>query len=327
MLTMPAFELVRPRSLDAATEALAAGGVLVAGGTDLVPNLKRGLLDPKRLVSLRRVDELRGVRIDEEGALVVGAGTLLVELARDPRVRQTWPALAHAASLVATPAIRNVATLGGNVCLDTRCPYYDQTAFWRGALGHCLKTSGDVCHVVPSGRRCVAAFSADTPPVLIAYGATVTLASTRGRRSVALEDLYVADGAKHTSHAGDEIVVELRVPRPAPGTQAKYVKVRSRASIDFPALSIAVVVDLADDGAVRALSLVVGALGAKPRVVDGLAALAAGHPLDAGTVEAVASRAHAACHPLDNVDVDARWRRQVLPVHVRRALLEMSAAR
>jgi 4-hydroxybenzoyl-CoA reductase subunit beta len=327
MLTMPAFEVVRPRSLDAATEALAAGGMLVAGGTDLVPNLKRGLLDPKRLVSLRRVDELRGVRIDGEGALVVGAGTLLVELAQDTRVKQTWPALAYAASLVATPAIRNVATLGGNVCLDTRCPYYDQTAFWRGALGHCLKTCGDVCHVVPSGRRCVAAFSADTPPVLIAYGATVALASTRGRRTVPLAELYVADGAKHTSHAPDEIVVELRVPRPSPRTRATYVKVRSRASIDFPALSIAMVLDFADDGAVRALSLVVGALGAKPRVVDGLDALAAGHPLDAGTVEAIASRAHAVCHPLDNVDVDAQWRRAVLPVHVRRALRAMAAAR
>jgi 4-hydroxybenzoyl-CoA reductase subunit beta len=325
MLTMPAFEMVRPQSLDAATEALAAGGVLVAGGTDLVPNLKRGLLDPKRLVSLRRIDELRGVRIDEEGALVVGAGTRLVELAQDARVRQTWPALAYTASLVATPAIRNVATLGGNVCLDTRCAYYDQTAFWRGALGHCLKTCGQVCHVVPSGRRCVAAFSADTPPVLIAYGATVTLASTRGRRTVPLEDLYVANGAKHTSHERDEIVAELRVPRPAPGTQAKYVKVRSRAAIDFPALSIALVVDFADDRAVHRLSLVVGALGAKPRVVDGLDALAAGRPLDAGAVEAIASRAHAACHPLENVDVDAQWRRQVLPVHVRRALLEISA--
>jgi 4-hydroxybenzoyl-CoA reductase subunit beta len=326
MLTMPAFEMVRPRSLDAATEALAAGGMLVAGGTDLVPNLKRGLLDPKRLVSLRRVDELRGVRIDGEGALVVGAGTLLVELAQDARVRQTWPTLAYAASLVATPAIRNVATLGGNVCLDTRCPYYDQTAFWRGALGHCLKTCGEVCHVVPSGRRCVAAFSADTPPVLIAYGATVALASTRGRRTVRLEDLYVADGAKHTSHAHDEIVVELRVPRPAPGSRASYVKVRSRAAIDFPALSIATVVDLGKDAAVHGISLVVGALGAKPRVVDGLEAVA-GRPLDAQTVEAIASRAHAVCHPLDNVDVDAQWRRAVLPVHVRRALRAMAAAR
>ena len=276
-------------------------------------------------MSLRHIAELRGTRVDDEGALIVGAGTILAELASDVRVRETWPALARAAELVASPPIRNAATLGGNVCLDTRCAYYDQTAFWRGALGDCLKTCGQVCHVVPSGRRCVAAFSADTPPVLIAYGATVTLASTRGRRTLPLEDFYVADGAKHTARAPDEIVIELRVQRPAEGACATYVKVRPRASIDFPALSIAVVVVHAVDRAVRAMSLVVGALGAKPRVVDGLGPIALGRPLDARTIEAIAERARAACHPLDNVDVDAEWRRAVLPVHVRRTLQAMAA--
>jgi 4-hydroxybenzoyl-CoA reductase subunit beta len=325
MLTIPPFEIVRPRSLGAAMDAIATGGVLVAGGTDLVPNLKRGLLDPKRVVSLRQVGELRGVRVDDEGALVAGAGTVLADLAQDARVRETWAALARAAELVASPPIRNVATLGGNVCLDTRCPYYDQTTFWRSALGHCLKTCGDVCHVVPSGRRCVAAFSADTPPVLIAYGATVTLASTRGRRTIPLQDLYTADGAKHTTRSGDEIVVEVRVPRPAAGTRATYVKLRTRASIDFPALSIALVMVPGADRAVQSMTLVVGALGAKPRIVDGLGPVAIGRPLDATTIEAIAERARAACHPLDNVDVDAEWRRAVLPVHVRRALKAMAA--
>jgi 4-hydroxybenzoyl-CoA reductase subunit beta len=323
MLTIPPFELVRPGSLQAALEAIAAGGVLVAGGTDLVPNLKRGLLAPERVVSLRQVGELRGLRLDDEGALVAGAGTVLADLAVDSRVQTHWPALAQAAALVASPAIRNAATLGGNVCLDTRCPYYNQTAFWRGALGHCLKTTGQVCHVVPSGRRCVAAFSADTPPVLIAYGATVTLASTRGRRTLRLEDLYVADGARNTTRAPDEIVVEIRVPRPDEGSRSAYVKVRSRASIDFPALSIAVVARVDGGRVLRGLSIVVGALGARPRVVDGLGALAMDRPLDPPVIEAIAERARAVCHPLDNVDVDAQWRRAVLPVHVRRTLRTM----
>jgi 4-hydroxybenzoyl-CoA reductase subunit beta len=326
LLTIPSFEIVRPRSLEAALEAIAAGGILISGGTDVVPNLKRGLLDPKRVVSLRQVAELKGVRIDDGGELVIGAGTTLAELALDPRVRQTWPALAQSAELVASPAIRNVATLGGNVCLDTRCPYYDQTAFWREALGHCLKTCGQVCHVVPSGRRCVAAFSADTPPVLIAYGASLTIASPRGRRTLRLDELYVADGVKNTTRTPDEIVVEVRVPRPADGTRASYVKVRSRASIDFPALSIAVAVGVDAGNAVHTISLVVGALGARPRVVDGLGPIAIGRPLDPATIEAIAERARAACHPLDNVDVDAQWRRAVLPVHVRRALQAMVAA-
>jgi 4-hydroxybenzoyl-CoA reductase subunit beta len=326
MLTIPPFELVRPRSLDAALDAIAAGGVLIAGGTDLVPNLKRGLLEPDRLVSLGQVGELRSVRVDDEGALVAGAGSVLADLAADARVLEHWPALAQAAGLVASPAIRNAATLGGNVCLDTRCPYYNQTSFWRGALGHCLKTTGQLCHVVPSGRRCVAAFSADTPPALIAYGATATLASTRGRRKLRLEDLYVADGARNTTRAPDEILVEIRVPRPAEGTRSAYVKVRSRASIDFPALSIAVVAQVGGDRMLHAISLVVGALGARPRVVDGLGPIAIERSLDPTVIEAIAERARAVCHPLDNVDVDAQWRRSVLPVHVRRTLQAMIAA-
>ena len=325
MLTMPPFAVVRPRSVGEAVDALAQGGRLVAGGTDLVPNLKRGLLDPKRLVSLRRVAALRGVHTEEGGALVVGAGTTLVDLAADTRVRETWSALARAAEVVASPPIRNVATLGGNVCLDTRCAYYDQTDFWRGALGHCLKTCGDVCHVVPSGKRCVAAFSADTPPVLIAYGATATLVSARGSRTVPVAELYVADGARHLALDPDELLTEVRVPRPGPGARAAYVKVRSRAAIDFPALSIALVLARAGDGAVSDVSVVVGALGAKPRVVDGLAAIAAGRPLDEATIGAIAERARAACHPLGNIDIDADWRRAVLAVQVRRALATLGA--
>ncbi len=137
--------------------------LLVAGGTDVVPNMKRGLLEPERLVSLRRVPELAGVRIEADGTLVLGAATTLAEIARDSRVVQGWPVVAQAARAVASAQIRNVATLGGNLCLDTRCAYYDQSGFWRNALGHCIKTCGDVCHVVPQGQRCVAAFSADPP--------------------------------------------------------------------------------------------------------------------------------------------------------------------
>ncbi len=322
MLTIPPLELLRPRSLAEALEALSVGGVLVAGGTDVVPNLKRGVLESARLVSLRRVPELAGIGVDEDGRLVVGAGTVLTDVARDPRVRAEWSALSTAASLVASPAIRNVGTLGGNVLLDTRCAFYDQSAFWRGALGHCLKTTGDGCHVVPGGRRCVAAFSADTPPVLIAYGATARLASPRGDRVVPLEDLYAADGAEHRRLGPDEVLVEVRVPRPTPGSRAAYVKVRERAAIDFPALSIALVVVLVDR-VLRRVSLVVGALGARPKVVDGLENVV-GQRLDEALVEAIAARAHAACHPLDNVDMVAAWRRTVLPVHVRRMLRSLA---
>ena len=325
MLTLPPFAMVRARTLVEALDALGDGrGVPIAGGTDLVPNMKRGLLEPARLVSLRRVPELRGIRVEDDGALVLGAATTLAELAGDARVARGWPAVAQAAQAVASPQIRNAGTLGGNLCLDTRCIYYDQSAFWRGALGHCLKTCGDVCHVVPQGRRCVAAFSADTPPALIASGASVRLASGAGERTLALADLYTSDGAHNSVRRPDELLVDVRVPAPPPRTRGVYVKVRSRAAIDFPVLSMAAVVTRDGDDAVRSLALVVGALGAKPRTIDGLDALALGKRLDRDVVEAVSARAHAVCRPLPNLDGDPDWRRTVLPVYVRRALAALA---
>lgn len=307
MLTLPRFGLVRARTLPEALDALGDGhGVPIAGGTDLVPNMKRGLLEPARLVSIRRIPELHGIRVEADGALVLGASTTLAEIARDARVLEGWPAVAQAARAVASP--------------QTRCAYYDQTKFWRGALGHCLKTCGDVCHVVPQGRRCVAAFSADTPPALIASGASVRLASAVRERALALADLYTADGAHNHVRRADEVLVDVRVPAAPPRTRGVYVKVRSRAAIDFPVLSMAAVITRGRDEAVQSIALVVGALGARPRTVDGLDGIALGRTLDRGVIAAVSERAHAACHPLSNLDVDADWRRAVLPVYVRRAL-------
>src|ERR1019366_560741 len=198
MLTLPSFGLVRARSLPEAIEALSDGRALpIASGTDVVPNMKRGLLEPARLVSVRRIPELTGVRVEEDGSLVLGAATTLAEIAGDARVARTWPGVAQAVRAVASPQIRNAGTLGGNVCLDTRCAYYDQSKFWRSALGHCLKTCGEVCHVVPHGHRCVAAFSADTPPALIASGARVRLASPAGERTTGPFAFYTSGGAHH----------------------------------------------------------------------------------------------------------------------------------
>ena len=327
MLTLPSFGLVRARSLPEAIEALSDGRALpIAGGTDVVPNMKRGLLEPARLVSVRRIPELTGVRVEEDGSLVLGAATTLAEIAGDARVARTWPGVAQAVRAVASPQIRNAGTLGGNVCLDTRCAYYDQSKFWRSALGHCLKTCGEVCHVVPHGHRCVAAFSADTPPALIASGARVRLASQAGERTMALSDFYTSDGAHHTVRRPDEILVDVRIPLPPPRTQGVYVKVRARAAIDFPILSMAVVLTRDRDETVQSIAVVVGALASKPRVVDGLDAIAVGRPLDGRVIEAVADRAHAVCHPLANLDGDAGWRRTVLPVYVRRALAALAAS-
>ncbi|MBI4954518.1 MAG: FAD binding domain-containing protein [Myxococcales bacterium] len=322
MLVLPELEVARPRSLEAALGALAVPpgeAAVLAGGTDLLPALKLGLRAPRLLVSLRALGELRAVR-EVDGALHVGAGVTLADLAADARVRAHAPAVADAAGLVGSPQVRNMGTLGGNLCLDTRCGYYDQTEFWRDALGNCLRTTPVECHVVPGGKNCVAAFSADTPPPLLALGAHVRLASEAGgERLVPLRAFYTADGIENTERRHDELVVGVVVPAEARRARTSYQKLRLRQAIDFPLLGVAAAAWLDGAGRVERLVLVVTALGAKPRFVGKLEELV-GEPLDARRIARAAERARAQCHPLTNLATDTAWRRDMTGVLVRRAL-------
>src|SRR5690606_6339638 len=209
-------------------------------------------------------------------------------------------------------------------CLDTRCTYYNQTRFWREALGFCLKKDGTVCHVTRVGRKCVAAHSADTPPALMTLGAVAELRSPEGGREVAVADFFVADGAANTVRRADEVVTRIRVPLPPPGRRAAFQKLRIRGAIDFPLLNVAVAAEM-DGETVVDLRIVVSALGARPRIITGLERIAAGERLSDEVVEAIAARAHQQCHPLDNIIVDPAWRRAMVPVYVRRALDEIRA--
>ncbi|HSM35934.1 MAG TPA: FAD binding domain-containing protein [Longimicrobiales bacterium] len=329
MLRLPPFTYHRPASLDDAVGLLAEHGVEalpIAGGTDLVPNMKHKLFTPAHLVALGGIPELRGVEVVDGDHLRIGASETLAGLAAHPDVRGWLPALADAAGQVAGPQLRNRGTIGGNLCLDTRCTYYNQTQFWRTALGFCLKKDGDVCHVTKVGKKCVAAQSADTPPVLATLGASVLLRSTSGERVVPVADFFVADGIANTVREPGEIVVEVRVPLPGRATRMAYGKLRQRNAIDFPLLSVATAGEFADDGTVEDLRIVVSALGSRQRVLSGVDKIAVGHRLDDGVIEAIAERAHAQCHPLTNIIVDPDWRRAMVPVHVRRTLRALEPA-
>ncbi|HET7231892.1 MAG TPA: FAD binding domain-containing protein [Longimicrobium sp.] len=337
MLRLHEYTYHRPTDLAGALALLGpeSGAVPIAGGTDLMPNMKHRLFAPRHLVALKGVAELHGITLaDADGnavsddspaaaQLVIGAAETLTTVSRSPLVRRIVPALAQAAGLVAGPQIRNQGTVGGNLCLDTRCTYYNQTYFWRQALGFCLKKDGTVCHVTKVGKKCVAAHSADTPPVLISVGAVVDLASPAGQRTVTVDEFFVANGEWNTVRRPDELVVRVRIPLPGPGVRTAYRKVRQRNSIDFPLLSIAAAADVADDGTARALSLVVSALGARPRVVTGLDKLVPGNRLH-DVADAVAAAAFKQCHPLENLIVDPEWRRAMVPVYVRRAIEELA---
>jgi len=214
MLTLPAFEWARPRTVEETLAALSerpGETLVVAGGTDAVPNLKHRLHEPRRVVHIGGVSELHFAR-DAEDGLHLGALITLAELARHPIARRDFPSLAKAAGLVAGPQLRNMGTLGGNLCLDTRCTYYNQTHFWRSALGYCLKKDGTLCHVVPAGKRCVAAHSSDVAPVLISLGAQVEIAGRSGRRTIAVDEFFVADGVHNNVLTPGELVVRIFVP-------------------------------------------------------------------------------------------------------------------
>ncbi len=291
------------------------GAVYVAGGTDLLPNVKHGLLAPKVLVGLSGIP---GGVVERDGDLVIGATSRLDVLAADPVVRRLVLPLAEAAASVAGPQLRTMATLGGNVMLDTRCMFYNQTEFWRRSLGYCLKAEGTWCHVVGGPKTCVATQSSDTVPVLLALDARLRFRGPSGTRELALRDLYRFNGMDHLAVEKGELLTEIVVPLPGDGFRGSYTKLRTRDSIDFPQLGLAVC-GTWEGATPTALEIVVGAVSPQPKPVRGLDAFL-GRTLDAAAIDAVADLVHKQTRPQGSVHGDTAWRRQMAAVFTRRAL-------
>lgn len=325
MLRLDPFQLKMPSHLDEALELLADPGRkarILAGGTDLLPNLKHRIYgEVPLLVSLRRIEALRGIQITDS-MLTIGAGTTLADFSRNELVRRHYPALAGAAANVASPQIRNMATLGGNLCLDTRCTFINQSEFWRDALGGCLKANGSVCHVVPGGRNCVAALSGDTAIALAALEATVELQGLSGTRSIPVLELYRADGAAHLTLAPGEILTRVHVPLRA-NRRLAYRKWSVRRSIDFPLVNVALRLDKNPDGTIAELVAVVGVLAARPKVITRLSQELSGHALNAGMTETIAEAIFRQCRPVPNVPYDPAYRREMLRVQAKRAVMNL----
>lgn len=327
MLRLHSYEYHRPASLDEALGLLAehTGDVMpIAGGTDLVPNMKHRLFTPGHLVALSGLHELRGISTDN-GSIRLGAAESLAGVASHAVVRETLPSLADACSEISGPQLRRMGTIGGNVCLDTRCTYYNQTFFWRHALGFCLKKDGDDCHVVKGGTRCVAAHSADAATVLMTLDASLEIAGPEGRRFASIEQFFTSDGIWNRRMAPDEILVAIHVPRPAPGTRFSFQKLRIRDSIDFPLMNLAATCRLDADGHIDSLRMVTSGMGAYPRKIGKLEEAARGNPLNGAVIDNIAHQAFRQSHPLDNIPVDKDWRRAMVPVLARRALEAIAA--
>lgn len=326
MLRLHEYEYHRPVTLIEAASLLASSpgrAMLISGGTDLMPNMKHGLFAPQKVIALKQIAALHGIE-ELDGELIIGAAETLSNVANHATVRRLFPALADAAGHIAGPQLRNMGTIGGNLCLDTRCTYYNQSHFWRNALGYCLKKDGEVCHVTKVGKKCVAAHSADTPPVLMTLGATADLVSARGTRTVNVADFFVADGISNTVRGWDEIVARVRIPLASAEYKTSYQKLRQRGAVDYPLLNLAAAVSFEGD-VIKDARLVVSGLGSRPRVVTGLDKAAIGQPLNADTMDAIAQRAFAQCHPLENIIVDTDWRRAMVPVYVKRALQQIAS--
>jgi len=322
MLRLPPFRYLAPRNLDEAARMLAGEGspaMLVAGGTDLYPNMKRRQFTPPVLIGLRQVAALKQISGSSEQGYRLGAGVTLTTIAEHPALQEYYPALTTAAGSVSTPQLRNMGTIGGNVLLDTRCNYYNQTEFWRQSIGYCMKKDGAICLVAPGSPRCWAISSADTAPVLISLNAQARLVSVDGERVIPLCELYCDDGMQPYAKADNEILSEIILPPPA-GWRSVYLKLRRRGSFDFPLLGVAAALRFADDGTVADARLTLGAVASHPVEASEAAASLIGQRLTTDLIVSVAVLAAKRAKPLDNADLTINYRKQVTPIYIRRAL-------
>ncbi len=327
MLRLPDFRYIKPKSLKEATATLADIGpeaMAVAGGTDVYPKMKRGQFTPRNLVSLRHLSEMKGIRPDDKDGIWIGAGETLTAVAENRAVAKIFPALSQAAGLVSTPQLRNMGTIGGNVFVDTRCNYYDQTFFWRHAAGFCMKKDGDICLVAPGSPKCLAISSSDTAPVLVSLGAQALLVGSQEERRVKLAELYRDDGINYLGKQRDEILRGLLIPRDVAGWRNVYLKLRRRGSFDFPILGVAAALDIDNGGECRHARVVLTAVSSAPKIVPDASRLLEGKKITKELIEAVSDAAAKVAHPLDNADLDYWYRKRMTKVYVKRALALLS---
>lgn len=322
MMRLPSYRYRAPKTVHDAAAWLAESPkdtMLLAGGTDLIPNMKRRQQVPATVVGLRGIPELSHI-VDRDG-MVIGAGVTLSALVHDGRIQARYAGLWQAVAQIATPLLRNMGTIGGNVCLDTRCTYYDQSFEWRQAINFCMKKDGDTCWVATSSDRCLAVSSTDAAPALMALGASVRLVSASGVRDVPLTDLYANDGMHYLTRRADEILTTVTLPS-ADGWRSTYWKLRRRGSFDFPVASVAAAARFDGDRIVES-RIVLGAVASRPLEVPAAAARLAGHTLSDELIASVADDAYVLAKPMDNTDFELVWRKKTVRSLVTSALREL----
>ena len=322
-MSLPHFRLLRPRAVDEAVAFLSKHGAnirVLAGGTDLIPSMRQKLFEPGYVLDLRGVAELRGIRPQASGAVEIGALTALSAIEKSQYLRQHFPVLTEATATVASPVLRNMGTLGGNICLDTRCLWYNQSLTWRKGCGFCIKKDGNLCHVAPGGTKCWAAFSGDTPPALLCLNAEIEIAGPTGSRRMPLQEFYTGDGENYRKLLHDELVTRVFLPAESADYRGVYRKLRVRGSIDYPLAGVAVVMKRSN-GHVSDARIAMTAVNPAPVLIQKAGEMLIGRSVDEALAEAAGDMAARTAKPLTTSALTPEYRREMIRVFTKRAVL------
>jgi len=347
-MSLPQFTLLKPRTLEHAIEFLAkfastgsastlssqsASGSnvspdslqILAGGTDLVPSLKQRLFTPQYVLDVRGIEELRGIRAIPTHGVEIGALTPLSAIEDSGVIARMYPVLREAAMTVASPILRNMGTLGGNVCLDTRCLWYNQSLQWRKSCGFCIKKDGDLCHVAPGGKRCWAAFSADTPAALLCLGAELEIASPTGIRRVPINGFYTGDGMARMALGPNELLTRILLPEKTAGYRGAYKKLRMRGSIDYPLAGVACALKMKGK-LVEDARVAITAVNPAPLLIANVDHALIGREVNEHNALVVGELAARTAKPLTTSLLTPEYRREMVRVYAKRAVMSAGAA-
>jgi 4-hydroxybenzoyl-CoA reductase subunit beta len=322
-LSLTPFKLLRPRTLDEAVGYLdkhVSNIRVLAGGTDLIPSMRQKLFEPEFVLDIRHIDELKGVREQQGYGIEIGALTPLSEIENSSLLGRRYPVLTEAAATVASPVIRNMGTIGGNICLDTRCLWYNQSLTWRRGCGFCIKKDGDLCHVAPGGTKCWAAFSGDTPPALLCLKAEIEIACPSGFRRIPLHEFYTGLGDSYRKLQANEIVTRVFLPESSAGYRGVYRKLRIRGSIDYPLAGVAVAMKR-NNGHIAEARVALTAVNPAPVLVKGASEAMSGKAMDEDLAESIGNLAAKTAKPLTTSALTPEYRREMIRVFTKRAIL------
>lgn len=319
---LPDFQYLKPTTIEEACALLSkhmAGATVLAGGTDLLVRMRQRLSTPQYVISLSGIPSLDYINYDEHTGLTIGALTTIDSLANSPLIKEKYAILRQAARQTSALPLRYMSSVGGNICLDTRCIYYNQSRAWRQRRAPCFKRGGQVCHVVKGGDHCYSVYQGDLAPPLVALEARVRISSVNGERVTPLTEFFTGSGETPNILSSDDILTEIQIPSPPPNILSSYQKLRVRQALDFPLAGVALVLTM-NGGSFQKVKVVLGAVLSSPIEVDEAEEILQGSTPGDGLIERAAQAAYEKAHPVDNLSMAASYRRKMIRVLFKRAL-------